>query len=145
MHRTLPAALLLVAASLGAQAPATPGYSPAAARAERALETSAIARPDSASARKHSHELSKESHIAGTPAQARTRDYVINAMKSWGLETEVRSYDVWMPHTTEVKLWRVSPDTLSLDLAEGAVAGDSTSRPGVREDHRRTATAAPAT
>jgi N-acetylated-alpha-linked acidic dipeptidase len=129
MHRTLPAALLLLTASLGAQAPATPGYSPAAARTERALETSAIARPDSASARKHSHELSKESHIAGTPAQERTRDYVINAMKSWGLQTEVRSYDVWMPHTTEIKLWRVSPDTLSLDLAEGAVAGDSTSGP----------------
>ena len=50
-------------------------------------------------------------------------------MKSWGLQTEVRSYDVWMPHTTEIKLWRVSPDTLSLDLAEGAVAGDSTSGP----------------
>ena len=50
-------------------------------------------------------------------------------MKSWGLQTEVRSYDVWMPHTTEIKLWRVAPDTLSLDLAEGAVAGDSTSGP----------------
>ena len=128
MHRTLPVALLLLAASLAAQAP-TPGYSPAAARAERDLEARAIARPDSATARKHSHELSKETHIAGTPAQATTRDYVINAMKSWGLETEVRSYDVWMPHTTEMKLWRIAPDTLSLDLAEGPVAGDSTSGP----------------
>ena len=129
MHRSLPFTLLLLAASLGAQAPQTPGYSPAAARAERDLETSAIARPDTASARRHSRELSKESHIAGTPAQANTRDYVINQMKSWGLKTEVRSYDVWMPHTTEIKLWRVAPDTVSLNLAEGAMPGDSTSGP----------------
>jgi N-acetylated-alpha-linked acidic dipeptidase len=87
MHRTLSVSLLLAAASLGAQAPQTPGYSPASARTERDLETSATARPDTASARRHSHELSKESHIAGTPAQEHTRDYVINAMKSWGLKT----------------------------------------------------------
>jgi len=129
MHRTLPVTFFLLAASLNAQTPTTPGYSPAAARAERELETRATARPDSASARHHSHELSRETHIAGTPAQERTRDYVINAMKAWGLQTEVRSYDVWMPHTTEIKLWRVAPDTLSLDLAEGAMPGDSTSGP----------------
>ena len=129
MRRTFPLALLLSAASLGAQAPVTIGYSPAAARTERDLEASVTARPDTGSARHHSRELSKESHIAGTPAQAHTRDYVINAMKSWGLQTEVRSYDVWMPHTTEIKLWRVSPDTLSLELAEGAMPGDSTSGP----------------
>jgi N-acetylated-alpha-linked acidic dipeptidase len=129
MRRTIPVVSLLLSASLGAQTPSTPGYSPAAARTERDLETTVTARPDSGSARKHSHELSKESHIAGTPAQEHTRDYVINAMKSWGLQTEVRSYDVWMPHTTEIKLWRVSPDTLSLDLAEGAMPGDSTSGP----------------
>ena len=69
MRRTFPIALLLSAASLGAQTPATPGYSPAAARTERDLETSVTARPDTGSARHHSHELSKESHIAGTPAQ----------------------------------------------------------------------------
>jgi N-acetylated-alpha-linked acidic dipeptidase len=127
-HRTLSAALLLFAAPLAAQSTAI-GYSPAAARTERDLETSATARPDSASARRHSRALSKESHIAGTPAQEHTRDYVINAMKSWGLQTEVRSYDVWMPHTTEIRLWRVAPDTLSLDLAEGPMPGDSTSGP----------------
>jgi N-acetylated-alpha-linked acidic dipeptidase len=106
---------------------ATPGYSPAAARAERALEARVIAHPDSASARRHSRTLSQETHIAGTPAQMRTRDYVIDAMKSWGLETEVRAYDIWMPHTTELALWRIAPDTLSLDLSEGKIAGDESS------------------
>ncbi len=117
---------ILLVPALNAQA-TTPGYSPAAARAERELEARVIAHPDSASARKHSRTLSKETHIAGTPAQVRTRDYVIGEMKSWGLETEVRAYDIWMPHTTELKLWRVAPDAMTLDLAEGKVAADSTS------------------
>ncbi|MDP9264980.1 MAG: M20/M25/M40 family metallo-hydrolase [Chloroflexota bacterium] len=119
---------ILLVPALGAQT-TTPGYSPAAARAERELETRVIAHPDSASARKHSRMLSRETHIAGTPAQARTRDYVIAQMKSWGLETEVRAYDIWMPHTTALELWRVAPDTLPLDLTEGRAAGDSTSGP----------------
>ena len=66
-------------------------------------------------------------HVAGTAAQARTRDYVIAQMKAWGLETEVRSYDVWMPHPTEVRVWRVAPTRRRLNLAEPPVPGDPTS------------------
>ena len=54
--------------------------------------------------------------MAGTPAQARTRDYVINQMKSWGLETEVRSYSVWMPHPLSTRVWRIAPDPIELNL-----------------------------
>jgi N-acetylated-alpha-linked acidic dipeptidase len=32
-----------------------------------------------------------------------------------------------MPHTTVLQAWRVAPETLVLDLAEGAVPGDTTS------------------
>ncbi len=121
--------LLLVATTalpVAAQS-SLPGYSPDAARRERALEASAIARPDAARARAHSRSLSAEVHISGTPAQARTRDFVIDSMRAWGLETEVRAYDVWMPHTTAMQAWRVAPDTLVLDLAEGPVPADTTS------------------
>jgi N-acetylated-alpha-linked acidic dipeptidase len=69
--------------------------------------------------------LSARSHIAGTPAQAITRDYVIDRMREWGLETETREYQIWLPHSTETRVWRVSPDTLELVLAEGSVPGDS--------------------
>jgi N-acetylated-alpha-linked acidic dipeptidase len=68
--------------------------------------------------------LSARSHIAGTPAQAITRDYVLDRMREWGLETETREYHVWLPHSTETRVWRVSPDTLELVLAEGPVPGD---------------------
>jgi N-acetylated-alpha-linked acidic dipeptidase len=103
------------------------GYGPAAATRQRDIEADAIRRPSPTSAAAHSRALSSEIHVSGTPAQARTRDYVIAQMKSWGLETEVRSYDIWMPHPTEVRVWRVSPDPVALKLAEPAVPNDPTS------------------
>ena len=111
-----------------AQQVVTPGYSSAAAASERALEADAIARPSPARAEAHSRALSVEAHVAGTSAQQRTRDYVIAQMKAMGLETEVRRYDVFIPHPTSVQVWRVSPRPMALRLAEPAVAGDPTSR-----------------
>jgi N-acetylated-alpha-linked acidic dipeptidase len=121
-------ALVFVIGAVRVQAPgAMPGYSAASADAERRAEAAAIAVPSPASAGEHARALSREPHVSGTPAQARTRDYVIGQMRSWGLETSVRAYDVWMPHPTSVRVWRVAPDTRELSLAEGPVAGDSTS------------------
>ena len=111
---------------LPAQQPMT-GYGTAAAAREREIESDVIRRPSPTSAAAHSQALSREVHVSGTPAQARTRDYVIAQMKAWGLETEVRSYDIWMPHPTDVRVWRVSPEPLALKLAEPAVPNDPTS------------------
>ena len=112
--------------ALSAQQPMA-GYSAAAAAREREIESDAIRRPSPTSAATHSRALSREVHVSGTPAQARTRDYVIAQMKSWGLETEVRSYDIWMPHPTDVRVWRVAPEPRALKLAEPAVSDDPTS------------------
>lgn len=122
---TVAAALLASATALNAQQ--MPGYSPAAATRERQVEAAAIAAPSPDRSRAHSRALSAEAHVAGTPAQARTRDYVVDQMRRMGLETEVRSYRVYLPHATSVHLWRVSPDERELPLAEPPVAGDSTS------------------
>jgi N-acetylated-alpha-linked acidic dipeptidase len=120
------ALISVLASSIGAQQSMV-GYSPANAARQREIETNAIKRPSPSSASVHSKELSKETHVAGTPAQARTRDYVIAQMKKWGIETEVRAYDVWMPHPTSVRVARVSPQPKEFSLAEPAVAGDATS------------------
>src|SRR5215211_2385512 len=104
-----------------------PGYGAASAAAQRRIESDAIAVPSPTNAAEYARALSREPHMSGTPAQARTRDYVIERMRSWGLETEVRAYEVWMPHPTSVRVWRVAPDARELTLAEGPVPGDSTS------------------
>ena len=69
--------ILLLTSALPLVAQGTPGYSGANAATERTLEAQAIARPDPSRARAHSRALSIETHVAGTPAQARTRDYEI--------------------------------------------------------------------
>ncbi|HKW46016.1 MAG TPA: M20/M25/M40 family metallo-hydrolase [Gemmatimonadaceae bacterium] len=122
----LAAALAISSSVLGAQQNLV-GYAPATAAREREIESDAIQRPSPTNAAAHSRALSREVHVAGTAAQARTRDYVISQMKAWGLETEVRSYDIWMPHATDVRVWRVAPDTLRLNLAEPAVPNDPAS------------------
>ncbi|HEX3533813.1 MAG TPA: M20/M25/M40 family metallo-hydrolase [Gemmatimonadaceae bacterium] len=121
------ALITMLALALPLQAQTIPGYSPKAAAVERAAEADAIARPAPSSASAHSRFLSLQPHMAGTPAQARTRDYVIRQMKSWGLETEVRTYSVWMPHPISTRVWRVSPNPLELDLKEGIIPEDTTS------------------
>lgn len=123
-------ALLLVAATTQAEAQsrasgATPGYAPASANTQRGLEKDAIDGPVPARARTHSQALSKEPHVAGTPAQKRTADYVIAQMKAMGLETELRQYDVWLPHATSVKITRLGRDSVNLDLSEPAIPGDA--------------------
>ncbi|HEX8905710.1 MAG TPA: M20/M25/M40 family metallo-hydrolase, partial [Longimicrobiaceae bacterium] len=123
----VPAALLASAALLHAQQQPMPGFSAGAAARERRLEAAAIAVPSPARASAHSRALSAETHVAGTPAQARTRDYVVDQMRQLGLETEVRHYRVWLPHATSVHVWRLSPDPRELALAEPPVAGDSSS------------------
>ncbi len=128
-------ALIFLPIALTAQQPVTKdgrplvGYTPANAARERAAEGAAIARPDASRARTHSKALSAETHVAGTAAQARTRDYVIAQMKAMGLETEVRAYQVYLPHATGVRLWRMPPTggAAELSLAEPPVPGDSTS------------------
>jgi N-acetylated-alpha-linked acidic dipeptidase len=122
----VPAVLLAISTPLTAQQ-ATPGYSPAAAARERQVEAAAIAATSPERASAHSRVLSAEAHVAGTPAQARTRDYVIAQMREMGLETEVRHYRVYLPHATSVHLWRISPEPRELPLAEPPVALDATS------------------
>jgi N-acetylated-alpha-linked acidic dipeptidase len=119
--------LATVATSAASQQPMI-GYSPAGAAKERDLEASAIKRPSPAIASAHSKQLSRETHVAGTAAQARTRDYVIDQMKRLGIETEARTYNVWMPHPVSVHVARVSPEPKELTLAEPTVALDPTSK-----------------
>ena len=45
--------------------------------------------------------------------------------KAMGLETEVRTYDVWLPHATSVSVTRLGPDSLTLDLTEPPIPGDA--------------------
>ncbi|MBM4191429.1 MAG: hypothetical protein FJ200_04465, partial [Gemmatimonadetes bacterium] len=116
--------IALIPASLSAQSMI--GYGPSRAVQQRAAEQSAIIRPDSARIQSLARALADRPHIAGTPAQARTRDLVIEALRAAGVETEVREYQVWLPHTTDYGVWRIAPNPVRLELREGEVPEDPT-------------------
>ncbi len=118
--------VLLVPALLPAQVTSIPGFSRATTEAQRNAERAAIARPDTARAQALARALADRPHIAGTAAQARTRDLVIQAMREAGLTTEVGEYHVWLPHTVDYGVWRVSPSPRQLELREGRVSEDPT-------------------
>lgn len=124
MFRILVVVPWFLALPLAAQSMA--GYAPPSAAVQREAERAAIARSDTARIRAMARALADRPHVAGTPAQARTRDLVIDALRSYGLETEVREYEVWLPHTVEYGVWRIAPAPKRLDLGEGSVPSDPT-------------------
>src|SRR2546428_13996337 len=47
-------------------------------------------------------------HMAGTPAQAVTRDYVVEKLRSWGLECWTKEYTVYLPQPEIVAAWPIA-------------------------------------
>jgi N-acetylated-alpha-linked acidic dipeptidase len=137
VHRTTTLALALCGAATLAHAQATTraatpapsltGFTTQSAQRQRTLEAQAATLASPARASSLSHELSLEPHVSGTPAQARTRDIFARELRSYGITPEIRTYSIYMPHPTSVRLYRVSPDAKELPLVEGPVPGDTTS------------------
>jgi N-acetylated-alpha-linked acidic dipeptidase len=85
----------------------------------QSFEQRLIAIPDTASVRQMSRDLSAVPHMAGTPAQAVTRDYVLNKMKSWGIDAWSKEYSVYIPQPEIVAAWIVNGSkATALALAE---------------------------
>jgi N-acetylated-alpha-linked acidic dipeptidase len=55
--------------------------------------------------RQMSRDLSAVPHMAGTPAQAATRDYVLEHLKSWGIDAWSKEYTVYIPQPDTVAAW----------------------------------------
>ncbi|MGE5802173.1 MAG: M28 family peptidase [Gemmatimonadota bacterium] len=46
--------------------------------------------------------------MAGTPAQATTRDYVLDKMKSWGIDAWSKEYTIYLPQPDTVAAWIIN-------------------------------------
>ena len=85
----------------------------------QSFEQRLIAVPDTASVRQMSRDLSAVPHMAGTPAQATTRDYVLDKMKSWGIDAWTKEYTIYLPQPDTVAAWIINGGrTERLSLAE---------------------------
>src|SRR5690242_15473739 len=111
--------LLLIAASL-LLAPAPAGLAgraepvvrqPAhAALSQSSLEKQFLAVPDPKMLEEHMRILTAEPHIAGSPEDQKTAEYVARKFREWGLDTEIVEYKIWMNYPAEVSVDVVAPE-----------------------------------
>jgi len=104
------------------------GFSTASEQSELAIEKKLVGAIVPDTLRSIVLAISKEVHIAGTPAQARTRDYVINRWKRAGLSTQVYPYEVYIPHAKSSSLEMVSPVKKVFTLMEGKTPSEPNSK-----------------
>src|SRR5436853_130850 len=89
---------MLLGVPLGAQT--LTGYTMKSADRERSVEIDVVSRPNAKEADAHSRFLSQQPHMSGTPAQARTRDYVVAQMKSRAMDAPVGASKLERPRST---------------------------------------------
>src|SRR5438105_14536728 len=71
---------------------------------ERALESRFLAVPDRKLAQEHLRILTQAPHIAGSPEDKATADYVARRLREAGFETEIVEYKVWMNYPAEISV-----------------------------------------
>jgi N-acetylated-alpha-linked acidic dipeptidase len=115
--------MLLAAGTTSAQTP-LPGFGPDAAARQAAVERVLLEVPDTARARRHARALAAEPHVAGTPRQRWTADYVMREMAAMGLDTQRVALRVYLPHPESTVVELVAPERRRIALVEPPIPGD---------------------
>lgn len=101
-------ALLVAATALLAQQPASiTGFRNSTG--ERALEKRFLAVPDPKLARRHLQALTAAPHVAGSPEDRATAEYVARRYREAGLETHIVEYKVWISYPHEIGVTATGP------------------------------------
>ena len=100
------------ASDAGGEAPSIFGFRDAAA--ERAIESRFLAVPDPKLAEEHLRILTQAPHVAGTPEDKATADYVAQKFREAGLDTEIVEYKVWMNDPVEISVDVTAPPGVTM-------------------------------
>ncbi|HKC72044.1 MAG TPA: M28 family metallopeptidase [Terriglobales bacterium] len=73
-----------------------------------------LAVPDPKQAEEHLRTLTAAPHMAGTPEDKQTADYVARQFQQDGLETEIVEYKVWMNYPREISVDVVAPEGIKM-------------------------------
>ncbi len=106
-----------------AEEPDYRGYRTDRAEDQRQLEQQVCQMVDLAGIARVARTLAARPHVAGTPAQAETRDFVLAEMAKAGLATDVAAFEIFLPFTTRVTLERTAPGYLLLEIDEPPLPG----------------------
>jgi N-acetylated-alpha-linked acidic dipeptidase len=81
---------------------------------EIGIENRFLAVPDPKLAEEHLRTLTKDPHIAGSPEDRATAEYVAAKFREAGLETEIVEYRVWMNYPQEINVDVTAPAGVSM-------------------------------
>src|SRR5712691_9916595 len=81
---------------------------------EIVLENRFLAVPDPKLAEEHLRILTQAPHMAGTPEDKATADYVAQKFRDAGLETEMVEYRIWMNYPAEIRVDVTAPPGVSM-------------------------------
>ena len=121
LMRVFPSVLLFSSVVLFAvQSPSVSGHAPGSAAsppifgfrdsaAEAATEARFMAVPDPKLAEEHLRTLTQAPHMAGTPEDKATADYVAQKFRAAGLDTEIVEYKVWINYPVEISVDITAP------------------------------------
>src|SRR5258707_14374463 len=76
---------------------------------EREAEKKFMAVPDPKLAEEHLRILTQAPHIAGSPEDKATAEYVANRFREAGLDTEIVEYKVWLNYPAEINVDMIAP------------------------------------
>jgi len=104
------------------------GFTPEGSAAERKLEDQFRGVPQPATAREELRRLTAEAHIAGSPEDYATAVYVRDQMRSFGLQSDLKEYQVLLPYPRTPSIVElVAPRRERLQVREDVIPEDPTS------------------
>jgi len=84
------------------------------AEAELRIESRFLAVPDTKRAEEHLRILTQAPHVAGSPEDKATADYVAGKFREAGLDTEIVEYRVWFNYPAEISVDLTAPAGVSM-------------------------------
>jgi N-acetylated-alpha-linked acidic dipeptidase len=100
------------------------GFRAADAATQRAREASVLAVPKPDSLRRHLRLLTEEPHVAGTPADRATAEYVRDRLAAYGWDARIEEIPVYLNYPLEARVELIEPTFEPLRVRERGMAWD---------------------
>ena len=110
-----------------ASEPALRGFSAASSRVERDWELKYAAIPLPGNVGDYMQRLAARPHHVGSPYDKDNADWILDKLKSWGLDAKIETFEVLFPTPKDRALEMVEPGNFKAKLQEPALAVDPTS------------------
>ena len=100
------------------------GFNKGSLARQREIEALLLGLPDAKRVDEHARVLTKDPHVAGTPENDAVARYIFERFKEAGLETTMKTYEVYLGYVKSALLEQVEPETKRLTRPEEGTPED---------------------